>query len=99
MAKFFRWLSVVALLIAASIPLPYDYYTLLRFLIFGVTADGAVEEKKLGRKFWVWTLGLLAVGYNPIFRIHLDKGTWTIINLITVALLVVWLLKKGKRPS
>lgn len=93
MSCFLRWLTVVCLFFAV-LPLPYDYYTLLRFLVFGVTAHGAVEEKGLSRMNWVWCLGFIAVGYNPLFRVHLNKQSWIVINLLTAIILIVWLIRR-----
>jgi hypothetical protein len=38
---------------------------------------------------WAWIFGVLALLYNPIFRVHLDRNTWIGVNWFTVGVIVV----------
>jgi hypothetical protein len=38
---------------------------------------------------WVWILGITAAIYNPIFRVHLTRTTWPIVNVVTIAIALV----------
>ena len=60
---------------------PYSYYTLLRFVVCGVNAYGAYFAKEIDKIGWAWALGIIAVIFNPIFPIHLDRDTWVIIEV------------------
>ena len=84
-----------ALLIWALSKHPYGYYTLLRFVVCGVTAFGvyfAAEFKRIG---WAWIFGIIAILFNPIFPIRLDRNTWAIIDVgVAVILLIsIFILK------
>ena len=41
------------------------------------------------RVLWIWIFGVLAALYNPIFRVHLDRNTWTGVNWFTVGTIIV----------
>lgn len=64
---------------------PYGYYVLLRWVVcpcFGYAAFQAHEKNK---KRWVWVLGILAVLFNPLFPLHLNREMWFVIDLLAVA--------------
>jgi hypothetical protein len=50
--------------------------------------DSAFAAHEKNRVLWVWVFGTLALLYNPIFRVYLDRSTWTGVNWFTVAVLV-----------
>lgn len=63
---------------------PYGYYTLLRLACFGVFAYLALQtfaEKKRG---WTWVLAITAAIYNPVFRVHLTRDIWSVVNVVTI---------------
>lgn len=65
---------------------PYAYYTLLRWVccgIFAYLAFQAFEQKKQG---WVLVLGITALFYNPIFRVHLNRELWSVVNVVTIGI-------------
>ena len=80
---------VIPLLLWALIPAnPYGYYIVLRWICCVAFAYLAIQALSLGRDGWVWILGVTAVVYNPIFRIHATREIWSIVNLVTIALAV-----------
>ena len=68
---------------------PYGYYILLRFVVCGVCAYLAVKAYQLERIPWVWVLGITAVLYNPLIRVHLTREIWSVVNVATIVLLLV----------
>lgn len=76
----------------------YGYYTLLRFVVCGVSAYGAYFAVELGKNGWAWTLGIIAILFNPLIPIHLDKDTWAVIDSGVAIVLVIslFLLRKPK---
>jgi hypothetical protein len=85
----YKALQVVSilLLLLAVIDLPYDYYTLLRFVICPVAAYGAYIGSKAKKTFWLWSLGACALLFNPIAKVHLGRETWSYLNLIAAGLI------------
>lgn len=78
-----------ALLLLALADLPYGYYTLLRLLVCAVGAYGAYLAYSMNRQGWTWTLGAIAVLFNPIIPIYLEREAWAPIDIgVAVVLLV-----------
>ncbi len=65
---------------------PYTYYTLLRWVCCAVFVFLAVRAHELEKQGWTWTLALLAVLYNPLARVSLEREVWVIVNLVTIAI-------------
>lgn len=72
------------IMLFAGIPkfFPYGYYTLLRFVVCGTGAYIAFysfeEESKIIGSISI----LVALLFNPIILVHLDKDTWVVIDFI-----------------
>ncbi len=78
---------------------PYAYYILLRWVCcgaFGFLTFQAVSRNMQG---WVWVLGVTALVYNPIFRVHLTQEIWSAVNIATIIIAVasIFCFKKGEK--
>lgn len=71
---------------------PYSYYTLLRFVVCGVSAYGVYFAIELNKQGWAWILGIVAILFNPFVPVYLDRSTWAIIDLGVAGLLFTSLL-------
>jgi hypothetical protein len=94
-------ICIIMLLWALNPTNPYAYYVLLRWVccgIFAYLAFKAFEYKKQG---WVWVLGITALLYNPIFRVHLNRELWSIINVVTIviAMASIFTFKKMEKHN
>lgn len=76
------------LLWALSPTNPYSYYTFLRIICCGSFVYLATLSNQRKTAHWQWVFVGLAVIYNPIFRIHLDRPFWSVVNVATVAVLL-----------
>lgn len=65
---------------------PYGYYILLRWVCCAAFAFLALQALARDKQGWVWVLGITAVVYNPLFRIHLTRAIWSIVNVITIGI-------------
>lgn len=76
----------------------YGFFTLLRFVVFAITAYVAWMAYKQQKEKWVWIFGFLAVLFNPFFPIYLNRDIWMVIDFITGVFLIisVFLLKLKK---
>jgi len=68
---------------------PYGYYILLRWVCCGVFAYLAYQAAEYERQGWIWILGITALIYNPIIRVHLSREIWNIVNIATVVIALV----------
>lgn len=83
----------VAMLFVGVLPLPYGYYTLLRFVACGVFAWAAFITYQNNEEVLPWVFGLLAIVFNPIINIHFPKGLWVVIDLCS-GLFLLFVSKK-----
>jgi len=77
------------LLLALNPNNQYEYYILLRWVCCGIFAyltSQTFQQKKQG---WTWLLGITALFYNPIFPVHLTRGLWSVVNVVTIGIAVV----------
>lgn len=74
---------------------PYGYYILLRIVICASCAYLAFRAAAINKNQWVWILGVSAVIYNPIFRLHLNREIWSLVNVVTIIVLMMtfWALR------
>jgi hypothetical protein len=80
---------------------PYGYYVLLRLICFSSFIYLAYKTIILGKHNWAYVLGSMALIYNPIIRVHLEREIWSIINIITILVLIptIHLLPKNINKS
>lgn len=85
------WLLPIGMLFLAFLDLPYGYYMLLRFVVCGCCGYIAYTEYLAKEKAtkWVIIFGGIALLFNPLIPIHLGRESWTIIDPIIAALLIV----------
>jgi hypothetical protein len=94
---YYAIITSIVLLALALFHMPYAYYILLKIIVCGISAYTAYilfEKEKHSLMFWAFCL--IAFLYNPIFRIHLSKDFWAIINIVTIVALIVILKEKPK---
>ena len=77
-----------ALLFLAILPLPSEFYTLLRIVAGGTFAWGAYRN--FGKKLFLLPLAytMLAILYNPVMEINLAKEISIALNLVAATLLL-----------
>lgn len=87
----YLWLLPAGLLVIAVLELPYGYYGFMRLCVCASSA--MVAYLWFGRtkilSLVTVVFALIAVLYNPIIRVHLDRSVWAPINLATAAAYVV----------
>ena len=88
------WLIPMAALGVGLFDMPYGYYGLLRILVCGACLYLAVQAGN-SASGWVWILGGCALLYNPIFKIHLGREIWSVVNVATIALLAAHVWKQS----
>lgn len=62
---------------------------LLRIVCCAVCAYLGVAAASTGKTPWTWTLGIFAVIYNPVMRVHLTREIWSVVNVVTIIVLAV----------
>ncbi|MBQ7869972.1 MAG: hypothetical protein IJ355_06585 [Prevotella sp.] len=98
MNTYLRPILIVMLLLCLA-PMPYGYYEIVRvvaMVIFGAMAYGYHEARKDGLMV---TCGVLAVLFQPFFKIALGRTMWNIVDVAVAALLIVIMLKERKEKE
>jgi len=92
--KYLQIVLIVLLLWALIPSNQYSYYQLLRLIMFiaNLTLLNRIFKYKNDR--WIWVFGTIALIYNPLFPIHLNRTVWSIINILTVIIYFVSIIKK-----
>jgi hypothetical protein len=97
---YIAWLIAVVLLVfAAAEKQPDSFYTLLRWVCCVVFAYSGVISFQMKRLLWLWIFAVLAVLFNPIFPLGLDRTQWIVadwfaIGAVVIAALVFWKVSK-----
>jgi hypothetical protein len=87
---YVAWLvAAVMLVLAVTGRHPYSFYTLLRWISCAVFAFSAFTASQENRVPWAWIFGVLAVLFNPIVPVHLQRDTWQMIDWAAIGVIVV----------
>jgi len=73
--------AAAILLFTALGDFDHDFYTILRFIICAVCSYCVYISYGLKKKFWLWAFGLIAAFFNPFKPIHLERETWSFIDV------------------
>ena len=95
-------ISIAALAIAIIGDMPYDFFVLLRVLIFVTCVACLTALRKAGRQgaIWLWVTATAALVYNPLLPIHLHRETWEWINIATIPVFcILAVLIKGTQRT
>lgn len=96
-----KWLCIasgVFLLLAIPSGWPYDFYILLRWIIFITSLIVAIGFHKSDLNGWMMVFGGVVFLFNPIIPIHLAKSSWVLIDFVSAILFFIASssTKKGK---
>ena len=82
-------LAILMLLGAAFSHFPYSYYQFLRWVVCGVAVGLALAALEKKSQSWAAVFGFMAVLFNPIAPLHLERESWVPIDLLAAGLLTV----------
>lgn len=72
---------VAILLFIAILPLGYDFYTFLRFVVFFVAGSYTIFTFNSKYKILSIVYGFAVIMFNPFFPFHLSKDIWIILDI------------------
>ena len=84
-----KWLCIFSgaiLLLAIPSGWPYDFYILLRWVIFISSIIVALGFYKSKLTAWTFVFSSVAFLFNPIIPIHLSKSSWVLVDFVSVIL-------------
>jgi|SRR5690606_8203311 len=85
---------VIAMSLIALLAMPYGYYTLLRFVVFGIAAYYAYNlyQKDQFTSFWIWPIMFIGIVFNPILPFYQSRDIWAFYNIGTALLFGLFVL-------
>ncbi|MBO7569954.1 MAG: hypothetical protein J6T11_06360 [Bacteroidaceae bacterium] len=92
----YLYLILSAILLLCLLPMPYGYYTFVRFVsmvAFGVMAYRYYTQHKMAL---IITFGALALLFQPFIKIALGRVMWNIVDVIVAVLLIVLWVKEWR---
>jgi len=94
-------IAIMMLLLAIPPMWPYGYYTLLRLVVTGAGIFAAFMAYGMGKNVWTYILGGIALLFNPLIPVHLDKETWGVIDLVVaIAFFVsIWCIRVNEEEK
>jgi hypothetical protein len=80
--------TVSVMLLLALVSFPYGYYILLRWITCGVGLYSASIAYNQSKKGWAIGLAVIALIFNPLLPIHLDRETWAFVDILAAVLFI-----------
>jgi FtsH-binding integral membrane protein len=68
---------------------PYGYYIFLRIICCLTFAYIATRFYYSDKLVFMWIMVSFGILYNPVIRIHLNREIWSVINIITIVVIVL----------
>lgn len=95
-----RIFASVLLFWAALSHHPSGYYTLLRWVVFGVGAYSAYIAVTFNRIPWAWCFGLISLFFNPLIPVWLrDKAIWIPIDIAVGIIFILSIFLTSRRTK
>ncbi len=88
-------LSVVLLVAAVLAQWPSTFYSTLRLVVFATAAYLAVEMLFAKSAGWACAMGAAAYVFNPLFPVHLRRGGWQAVDVISALVFAVFIAANG----
>jgi hypothetical protein len=82
-------ISIVLLLWALYPENPYGYYIFLRIVCFLTFIYVAFRFYHFDNKVFMWIMIFFSIIYNPLIRVHLNREIWSVINIITIIVIII----------
>ena len=87
---YIAWLIAAVMLTFAAIEKqPDSFYALLRWVCCAVFAYSGVVSFQMKRVPWLSIFAVLAVLFNPIFPLGLDRSSWIVADWFSICAIVI----------
>lgn len=89
-------LALAIALLLCLFPLPYGFYTIIRLAVSIIAGCWAYQFYRVRRTPLAIIAGAVAILFQPLIKIVLDRATWNIVDVI-LAIVLVWLVVAQNR--
>lgn len=88
---------ISAIMLLLAIPSwAYGYYVLLRWMVTASAVFLVYIAYNLKNKFWFFLMAIIALLFNPLAPVHLDKQVWVVIDFIVAILFLISIFRIKK---
>lgn len=89
-------ITLAILLIVCLLKMPYGYYQLVRFIAFCGFGFLSYESHKQDKQSAMIIYGILALLFQPFFKVALGRELWNIVDLIVGIGLIISVFRTKK---
>ena len=82
------YLALAAMMLLCLAPMPYGYFMLVRFVAMVAFGWFAYRYYTMNKVAATWVFGILALLFQPIYKIALGRTVWNIIDVIVAIFLI-----------
>ncbi len=87
---YIAWLIAAVMLVFAAVEKqPDSFYTLLRWVCCAVFAFSGVTSFQMKRMLWLCIFGVLAVLFNPILPLGLNRTQWIVADWFSIGAMLI----------
>lgn len=90
--KYFIKIILVMLLLGCLLKMPYGYYQYVRLITCFGFAWLTYTEYIKKRNYLAVICTLVAVLFNPVFKVHFERGIWNAIDIAIAVALIIWVV-------
>jgi len=87
---------LIVLFALCLLPMPYEFYMLVRFLALVGFAILAYKEHETGRSELAIVYGGLALLFQPFLKIPLGREIWNLVDVMAIIFLAIQMRKNYK---
>lgn len=96
------YLALAVLLLLCLAPMPYGYFMLVRFVMMVACGWLAYRYYTMNKVTATWIFGILALLFQPFYKIALGRTVWNVIDVIVAILMIALFVmeqRKGKKEK
>ena len=87
----FLYLAYIVAYQCYGCKLDYGYYEILRWLVTSFSAWSVIRVYKNNSKsVWILIFSAIAILFNPVIKIALDKHTWPCVDFIVLLIFMLY---------
>ncbi|PYJ46295.1 MAG: hypothetical protein DME50_15710 [Verrucomicrobia bacterium] len=87
---YILWLITAVMLVFAVVEKQSDsFYTLVRWVCCAAFAYSVVISFQMKRMLWLCIFAVLAIVFNPIFVLRLDRSQWIVADWFSIGVMVI----------
>ena len=93
------YLFLAAMLLLCLAPMPYGYFMLVRFVMTVACGWLAYQYYQGQKTVGTWVFGILALLFQPMYKIALGRTVWNIVDVIVAIFLIVLFVMEWRREK